>query len=70
MNSNRHLKVSFSNGENWDGSLSVEFAKSRVDIEYPDANIEVVIYEVAGDEQFKGTVLPKLRRVNGNWIEI
>lgn len=70
MNFNKHLKVSFSNGENWDGTLNIEYVKNRVDIEYPDDNVEVVVYEVADDEQIKGTVYPILKRVNGNWMEI
>ena len=64
MNTNKMLLVTFSNGVQCSGVLSVNFAKNHVSQLFPDKDISVNIYEVFEADNSR-TLLWK--RVDGAW---
>ena len=66
MNVNRNLLVSFSNGVNWNGVMTLEFVQRRADEEYPDSNIEILVSELGtGQLRERGDVQGTLRICGG-----
>ena len=68
MKVNRHLLVSFSNGENWNGIMTLECVQKRADEEYPEANIEVQVSEIKSYEEDSDAIIHICHRICGNWI--
>ena len=69
MCSNRHLVVSFSNGVNWNGVMSVEWVQKQADDEFPDINIELLISEDRTTEDDTTTIKHICRRTGGKWLK-
>ena len=67
MNKNRNLTISFSNGCQCKGIMTVNFAISNVSKLYPDHNISVSIIETSPKDASQITLFI---RENGNWKEI
>ncbi len=70
MTVNRHLCVSFSNGVNWNGVMSVDCVQKRADQEYPDTNINILVSEILSTEEGTNVINHICLRDCGNWIKI
>ena len=70
MTVNRHLCVSFSNGVNWNGVMSVDCVQKRADQEYPDTNINILVSEILSTEEGTNVINHICLRDCGNWINL
>lgn len=70
MNVNRNLLVSFSNGVNWNGLMTLEFVQRRADEEYPDSNIEILVSEFHATENESNTINYICQRIRGDWVVV
>ena len=68
MKDNRHLCVSFSNGVNWNGIMTLECVQKRADEEYPEVNIDVKVSEIKSHEEDSDVIVHICHRICGNWI--
>ena len=64
MNKNKRLLITFSNGVQCSGLLSVNFAKEHISQLFSDEEICVNIYEVSKTDN---SLTPIWKRVKGDW---
>ena len=70
MTVTRHLCVSFSNGVNWNGVMSVDCAQKRADKECPNADINIIVSEILSAGESTNIINHICRRDSGNWVMV
>ena len=67
MNINKRLLITFSNGVQCSGLLSVNFAKEHISQLFSEEDVCVNIYEISKTDN---SLTPLWKRVNGDWKEM